>query len=216
VSETDSFIREVSEEVRQDRMFKLWKRYGAYVVGGIALIVAASAGWNWMRYQAEQEARITGDAFLAAEPGQLADAEQLVATTDGKAAAIAEFYHAAALARSGETDRAITTYRAIAERTGIKRAFTDLALLQAARLEIDLVSLDRAEAMLAPMIEPGAPYRLLALELRAVARLNAGERSAAIADLRAIIGDPAATGALQARARQLLSATGGAPDTEAG
>jgi hypothetical protein len=34
VSETDSFIQEVTEEVRHDRMFRLWKKYGPYAVAG--------------------------------------------------------------------------------------------------------------------------------------------------------------------------------------
>ena len=43
MSETDSFIQEVTEEVRQDQMLRYWKKYGAYVIGGVALIVAGAA-----------------------------------------------------------------------------------------------------------------------------------------------------------------------------
>ena len=32
MSDTDSFIQEVTEEVRQDRMFALWKKWAAYHV----------------------------------------------------------------------------------------------------------------------------------------------------------------------------------------
>ena len=47
VSHTDSFIEEVTEEVRQDRMFGLWKRYGPYVLAGVFVVVAGSAAWQW-------------------------------------------------------------------------------------------------------------------------------------------------------------------------
>ena len=42
VSDSDSFISEVSEEVRRDRMFALWRKYGPFLIGAIALIVAAA------------------------------------------------------------------------------------------------------------------------------------------------------------------------------
>ena len=40
------FIREIDEELRRERLMKLWERYGAYAVGAAVLIVAATAGWR--------------------------------------------------------------------------------------------------------------------------------------------------------------------------
>ena len=43
MSDTDSFIEEVSEEVRRDRLFKLMKRYGWIAILAVLLLVGGAA-----------------------------------------------------------------------------------------------------------------------------------------------------------------------------
>jgi hypothetical protein len=64
-------------------------------------------------------------------------------------------------------------------------------------------------ATLELLTAPGAPFRPLGLEQRALMQLEKGDKAAAQADLQAILDDPAATQSLQARARQLIIASGG-------
>lgn len=71
--------------------------------------------------------------------------------------------------------------------------------------------LDASERMatLETLVAPGAPFRPLALEQRALALLEAGDKPGAITDLEAILTEPTASQALQGRARQLIVAAGG-------
>ena len=41
----DSFIREVNEEIRQDRAKALWDRYGPAAIVVAVLVVLATAAW---------------------------------------------------------------------------------------------------------------------------------------------------------------------------
>ena len=41
MADRDSFIDEVSEELRRDRMLTAWRRWGPWVVGVVVLAVAA-------------------------------------------------------------------------------------------------------------------------------------------------------------------------------
>mgnify|MGYP006270809741 CR=1 FL=1 len=212
MSDTDSFIREVTEEVRQDRMLRYWKRYGPWVAGALALIVAAAAGWAWLDAQARQQARATGGQFLATEPGDAQAAAELVGSVEGPAGLVARLRHAGALTASGDTEGAIAAYEQAAAAEA-PAAYTDLAALSALRLAAPTLPVEEALSRLAPLTAEGAPYRPLALELAAVLRLNAGETAAAHDDLRAILDSPRLTGGLEQRARALLAATGG--DAEA-
>ena len=48
MSDTDSFIDEVNEEVRRDRMFNLFRRDGWIAVAAVLLLVGGAA-WNEWR-----------------------------------------------------------------------------------------------------------------------------------------------------------------------
>jgi len=209
LSETDSFIQEVTDEVRQDRMFRLWKKYGPYGVATIVAVVAIAAGLNWMKHREVQQARETGGAFLAADIASVDDQEVLIGSVDGPAAVIARLRLAAAKAGAGDTDGAAALYREIAGEAGLDPAYADLARLQAVRVGAAAMDPAVAVAELDPLTAEGAPYRLLALELRAMLRLNAGDIEAAHADLSTIIGDPAATRESSERAVALLLSSGG-------
>lgn len=209
MSDSDSFIREVTEEVRQDRMLRHWKRFGPYVLGALALIVAAAAAWSWQQQREREAARAAGAAFLSVASGDVEATARLVETVEGPASLVAQLRHAAALAQDGRRSEAIAAYDRVAAMEAVGPAYADLAALQAARLAAPDLGLEAALARLEPLVGEGAPYRLLALELGAALRLNAGRTEAAHADLNAILADPGRTGGLDARARALLAATGG-------
>ena len=206
MSESDSFIQEVSEEIRQDRMFKLWKRYAPYVIGAIALIVGAAAVWNWMQHRAVIEARETGGAFIAAELGAVEAQEALAASIDDEAAVVAELRLAASLLLNDETERAVEIYRGVAAREDLPTAYRHLAVLNAVKLDAEAGEPAALVGALAPLVEEGAPYRPLALELRAVLQVAAGDAAAAREDLEAVLAAPEATAETRRRASGLLAA----------
>lgn len=209
MSETDSFIREVEEEVRQDRMFRLWKKYGPYAVAAVIGFVAISAGLTWMKHREVQKARETGGAFLASDIGSVEDQQALVDSVDGPAETIARLRLAAAKAVAGQAEDAAKLYREVAGQPGLDPIYAELARLEAVRVSAAMMDPADAVAELEQLTAQGAPYRLLALELRAAIRLNAGETEAAHADLKAIMADPQATRDIQERATVMLVSSGG-------
>lgn len=206
MSESDSFIQEVSEEIRQDRMYKLWKRYAPFVIGAIAVIVGAAAVWNWMQHRAVIEARETGGAFIAAELASVEAQEALVETVDDEADVVARLRLASSLLLNDQAERAAEVYRALAEREDLAPAYRHLAVLNAVKLEAEGGDAGALIGQLAPLVEEGAPYRPLALELRAVLRLQAGDAAAARDDLEAVLAAPVATAETRRRASGLLAA----------
>lgn len=216
MSETDSFIQEVTEEVRQDQMLRYWKKYGAYVIGGVALIVGGAAAWNWSIAQDQAAAEARGAAFLSA-PLEDTDAQMtLVSTVDGPANLIAELNAAAAFAQSGDTQEAAARYAAIAGRDGVGQVYRDLATLQQVRIAASTDGASVSTAPLDALIDGGSAFRLLALELRGALLVASGDLAAGHADLNAVIADPEATGTLRQRAGALLTATGGSQEQQSG
>lgn len=202
MSDTDSFIREVTEEVRQDRMLRYWKRYGPYVLGAIAAIIAVAAFFSWREHVA-REATFERGALLieAVDEGEQA-LEAAAAELQGAAALIPRFRLAQTKAAEGQLAEASTIYRGIAVDPAAAPRYADLALLESLRLDA-VEDPAGAIAALDVLVAPGQPYRPLALELRAALRLDAGDVAGAREDMAAVLDDPFATGDTRARVEAL-------------
>ena len=66
MSDTDSFIEEVSEEVRRDRLYGYLRKYGWIAALLVILIVGGAAYSEWRKAQAVAAAEEMGDRVLEA------------------------------------------------------------------------------------------------------------------------------------------------------
>src|SRR5260370_20834449 len=75
---------EVDEEVRRERLNKLWDQYGTHFIALAVLVVAAVAGWRCYDYWQTKKAAEIGAQFHAAgllsDQGKHEDAEHAFAT----------------------------------------------------------------------------------------------------------------------------------------
>jgi hypothetical protein len=213
VHNTDSFIDEVSEAVRRDRVARTLRRYGWLIAALVVLVVGAAALNEWHKVRTARQAAAAGDemraALAQADAKARADALAAFAAATPDAAVAARLAEAGALARSGDTAGAGAALAAIADDGGVPALYRSLASLE--RVMIAGATLDASErdATLETLAQPDAPFRPLALEQRALVRLGNGDKEGAIADLQAILAEPTATEALAGRARQLIIAAGG-------
>lgn len=219
MSDRDSFIDEVSEEVRRDRLFGVIRRYGWIAISVVVVLVAAAAWIEWQRRAAEAEARAFGDAVLAALDNDASEARRAALAeieAEGGRRAVLAMLAADTLETGEATGAALQRLDAVAANEAVPALYRDLAALKAA-----MIAQDRAEPQavldrLEPLTIPGAPFRLLALEQQALARIGTQETDAALATLREILQDGAATQDLRQRARQLIVALGGSIETAEG
>ena len=216
MAEQDSFISEVTEEVRRDRMFGLIRRYGWIVALAIIGIVGGAAWFEWQKASFEAEAQARGDAVLAALEGETAEARaSAIAAIDGEGQVSALLAMlAAAQSDDAETaGAAIDRLTAVSGDADIGPEYRDLATLKLMPLD-DTLSADDKLARLEPLTVGGAPYRALALEAMALAQLDAGRTEEALKILTDLLSDSDATQGLRNRASQLIVALGG--ELEAG
>lgn len=208
MSESDSFINEVTEEVRRDQLYGYMRRYG-WIAVLLVVVLVGGAAWNeYNKAQTTAKAQATGDALLEAlnenDPeARMAAVAQVEA--DGSAVAVTALITAAAQQEAGDAAAAVETLSALAVNTDVPAIYNDLAAFKAAMLENDPQT--RAVSLEA-LAQPGAPFALLAQEQLAHDALAAGETDAAIARLNAIIEDAGVTQGLRERAQTLIVALG--------
>jgi len=213
VSETDSFIEEVSEEVRRDKLFKLFRKYGWILALVVVAIVGGTAYNEWNKAQNQAEARLTGDlmraALAAKDPAALAP----LAENGSNSAVLARLARASLLLEARDTTGALAALQAVANDNTAPAVYTDLAWLKIVMLDGDNMSENERNGAYDRLTAPDAPYRPLALEQRAMQYVRDGNQAAAKTDLALILTGQSASPALRNRAQQLIVALGG--DTSA-
>ena len=216
MSDTDSFIEEVTEEVRRDRLFLMLKRYGW--IGGLAVVVIVG-GAAYREYSKAQElaaAQALGDGMIAAlaadEPADRAEALAQVAAGSETGAAVAKMMRAGALAEAEDTETAVAVLSEVATDGELPLVYRHIASFKSLALQAETLSLEERRLQYEALAQPGAPLSLLASEQLALLDIEAGETEAAIERLQAITADATVSRDLQDRATQVIVALGGKPD----
>jgi hypothetical protein len=213
----DEFVsdifREIDEELRRDNLLALWSRYGRYVIGAAAVVLAIAAGVAaWRTHQlSERQAQSAqfANALALAREGKIGAASTVfavIAKERGGYGVLASFEHAALLAKSGDQKKAAEAYEHIAEDSSVSPAFRGLATLLAVMQGRADTDPKATIARLAPLTAADSAWRPTALELTAANELKLGQQKAALLIYRGLADDLAAPRGLRARAAEMAAA----------
>lgn len=216
MSNTDSFIDEVTEEVRRDRLFALMRRYGWIAVVVVIAIVAAAAFNEYRKGQARTAAQNTGDALIAAVSSS--DGESRVAALDGlqtespNAQVVADMLLATHQVEVGAAGDAAATLDGITTSgLDMPEIYRQIAAFKSVLAQGQETPVADRRLALEALAAPGMPLALSAQEQLALLSLEEGDVDGAITQLQDLIKDAAVTAGLRNRAAQLIVALGGTP-----
>jgi len=138
----DSFMREVEDELRSDKVSDFWKKYKYLVIGGAIAIVVGTAGYRFWDSYSQKVAGVSGDQFLSAielsndgkHDEAIAQLEILGKEGVGEYPALAQIRLAAEYAKKGETEKAIEAFYKIANDTGFNETLRNVARLRSGLL----------------------------------------------------------------------------------
>ncbi len=210
MSNPESFIDEVTEEVRRDRLFAAFRKYGwigALIVLGI---VGGTAYREWSILSEASRAQAFGNGVLAALDQSAPEARRAalaeVPATGAQVAVLKLLESSDPTENQAETLAALESLSADAS---LPQSYRDLAVLRrviVAGAAMPLADRRRALEGIAP---PGREFRTLAQEQLAYLLIEEGKPDAAITALRALITDQEAPVGLRRRAEQMITALGG-------
>ncbi|TCT42162.1 tetratricopeptide repeat protein [Martelella mediterranea] len=211
-NQDDSFIREVNEELRSDRMRDAWRRYGRILIALAILLVLGTAGWRGWEYWQSRQAAESGDVFLSAltaiENGNLDAAketlDQLEAEGHGAYPVLAQLRAATLLAEDGDTAAAISAFSRIGKDRSIPAAVRDAAKLRAGWLLVDTGTYDQVSAEVESLSSDGNPFRFSAREILGLSAYRAQDYQQAADWFEAIANDSESPRNVLNRAQILL------------
>lgn len=213
------FFREVDEAVRQDRYQKLWDKYGVYALGAAALLVVCVGAYKGWTYWQETRAADAGAKFtqaLSMEDGaDAAKAKEMLTALAEKGPegyrVLARFQLAAAEAKSGDTDKAVADYDALANDASVDPILKDHAAVQAAALRLDAADYAEMERRLKGIADSNSAWRFSARELLGLSAFRLNDMREAESQFSTLVGDGGTPPNLRERADMMLALIVGTP-----
>jgi len=212
---------EVEEDLRAERAAQFWKRYGGVVAGAALLAVLGAGAWQGWAWYHQRQVTAAAAAYLAADRDASAPGADLKAAGErfaelgrdsaGGYRTLARLRAAALKAETGDRDAALALWDQVARDSEVDSLYRDLAALLFVLHSLDAPNADPAQlaARVAPLTEPGNPWRASAQEVAALVALKRGEREEARRMLQALAQDVTAPQGVRGRAGRIAAELGG-------
>ena len=212
----ETFLREVDENLRRDQLQDIAKKYGAWIIAGVVLLLAATGGWiYWQARQqkaAAQHSEILAQIYTDIGAGKLGTVPQrldaLAGETEGALRASALLTRAAIAVEQNDRALATTKFREIAAAEELPQPYRDLALIRSTAMEFDTIPPEQVIARLQPLTKPGNPWFGSAGELSAMALVKQGKKLEAGRLFGAIAADQQVPESIRARSVQIAGTLG--------
>ncbi len=211
-------FQEVDEEVRRERLKKLWDQYGYVFVALCVLIVAGVGGWRGYQYWQAKKAGESGVAYeqaiQLAQAGKHKEADAAFARIAAGGTAgyrvLARLREATELAQTDQK-AALGAFDALAADKNAGQIIEDLAAVRAGLLLVDSAPYSEMQKRLEPLAGSNRSFRHTARELLALSAWKTGDLADARKWTDMMMSDPETPGGTRSRAQilgELIAASG--------
>lgn len=211
--DSNALIREIDEEVRRERLVKLWDQYGTLVIGGLVAIVLMVGGWQWYTAYQLDRSQTAGRQFQDAvqmldgdkQKDGLAALEQIAREGTPAYAVLAKLRLAAEQREAGKNAEALALYQEIADDTSGDRLLRSFASLQIAALKVDDGTWTDVQNRLNELSGDTSPWRYSARELLGLAAYKHKKWSDAREAYTSLMSDPGVPQTMRQRAQTAMA-----------
>ena len=164
--ESESFIKEVSEEVKRDRLFKALNKFKWPLFALVVLLVGAVGGYEYYKYDKKSRAQKNGEFLISAIESLKENGQAVTEKIDNKfTSVLIKLNEAKYFEEKGDMKRASAAYNHVISKYGENKFFNhyskfQLYLMDPAKSLSDVKKIKILDELSAP----DGPLKLLALE----------------------------------------------------
>ena len=204
-------IQEIEEDLARKRMEALWKRYAPFVIGGVLLVILATASvTGWRNYKTKSEQTTTqglvelSEKIFEKRDDKMAELAAFAKDNAGKSQAAFALFESAGIAlEQDKKAEAVAIYDALAADATVDPIYRQLADLFAVQVQLDTGDAAALEARLAPLMKD-SPWRFTATEFAGHLALRTGDKEKAKKIFTELKSMPDVTPLIAARASDVL------------
>ena len=212
---SETFIREVDENLRRSQAEGFFRRWGALLIAAIVLLLVAAGAYLWWQSQQREQTSAQSEqlaAVIADVTGgnsRTADARLAqIASEGGDYGVLAQMTAAALALQNGNRAKALAAYQSVAAADDQPDAVRAAALMRQTALEFDGMKPEAVIARLQPYAQPGNAWFGTAGEMTAMAMLKQNRRGEAGRMFGQVAADKTLPESIRSRAVQIAGTLG--------
>ena len=216
--EQEAFIREVTEEVKNDNLKQMWEKYGIYIILLVVLAIVGAVSFesfkSWRQAKSETWSDTYAYALNLENQGKyderLKVLEQMEKTGGNIYSDIARLQTSNILFEQGKNEEAIKVLEEIAADKSINKKLRDVSAVKLASYKLDNAPREEIDALLQPLIRENGSWVNIAKEMTAMAAIRDGNIEEAQVLYNEILNTPNLPDGLKMRVQDMLSVLNGA------
>ena len=216
MSDTDSFLQEVSEELRRDKLYRNMRKYGWIGLLLVVIIVGGAAYREYQKSQAAERAQLFGTNIIKAleekkSVDRITKLQEIKAPSDNAKAVLAMLVSAEANNEEASIQE-LSKLADVVDDLDVEAHYRDLLNFKILLGSAEKMGLEERKSAFLKLSEPGNPFRLLAEEQLVLIELEQGNTDGAVEKISQILLDAELTVGLRNRATQMMISLGKDPE----
>ena len=207
---SEEFIKEVDEDIKEEKRIKLWKKLIPYVISFSLTIILFTSGFVFWKNYTRNSNQTLGDDFTAAVDLANEDAtdaallalDRIVDEGSDGYATIAKMKKASLLIDKGLSDEGLSIYLDL-ERNAVDQSFRDIATILYVLNSMDKIAPETLLKKIEPL-ENSKVWQSSALELKAFIFLKNNNKKLAKETFQSILNLKTSPSSLSTRARNMV------------
>jgi len=207
---SEEFIKEVDEDIKEEKRIKLWKKLIPYVISFSLTIILFTSGFVFWKNYTRNMNQTLGDDFTAAvdlaneddTDAALLALDRIVDEGSDGYATIAKMKKASLLIDKGLSDEGLSIYLDL-ERNAVDQSFRDIATILYVLNSMDKIAPETLIKKIEPL-ENSKVWQSSALELKAFIFLKNNNKKLAKETFQSILNLKTSPSSLSTRARNMV------------
>ena len=207
---SEEFIKEVDEDIKEEKRVKLWKKLIPYVISFSLTIILFTSGFVFWKNYTRNSNKTLGDDFTAAvdlaneddTDAALLALDRIVDKGSDGYATIAKMKKASLLIDKGLSDEGLSIYLDL-ERNAVDQSFRDIATILYVLNSMDKIAPETLLKKIEPL-ENSKVWQSSALELKAFIFLKNNNKKLAKETFQSILNLKTSPSSLSTRARNMV------------